>query len=123
MRRDVYDSLKKKPKLIRQTANVQSVNGGPLDNDGYIYVKFVIGTTAVTQQFYVSRNMNRKVILGNDWLTENGVRVYHDLGCIRFNGTYVPLQMDIHVTSVLRAKNKIVMKPETTIICPCESRA
>ena len=111
MRRDVYDSLKKKPKLIRQTANVQSVNGGPLDIDGYIYVKFVIGTTAVTQQFYVSRNMNRKVILGNDWLTENGVRVYHDLGCIRFNGTYVPLQIDIHVTSILGAKNKIVMKP------------
>ena len=123
MRRDVYDSLKKKPKLIRQTANVQSVNGGPLDIDGYIYVKFVIGTTAVTQQFYVSRNMNRKVILGNDWLTENGVRVYHDLGCIRFNGTYVPLQIDIHVTSILRAKNKIVMKPQTTIICPCKARS
>ena len=123
MRRDVYDSLKKKPKLIRQTANVQSVNGGPLDIDGNIYVKIVIGTTAVTQQFYVSRNMNRKVILGNDWLTENGVRVYHDLGCIRFNGTYVPLQIDIHVTSILRAKNKIVMKPQITIICPCKARS
>ena len=48
--------------------------------------------------------MNRKVILGNKWLTENGVRTYHDLRCLRVNGTFVQLQMDIHVTSILRAK-------------------
>lgn len=123
MRRDVYDSLKHKPKLIRQKTNVQSVNGDPLAIDGYIFVKFSIGGTTLTQRFYVSRNMNRKVILGNDWLTENGVRTYHDLGCLRVNGTYVPLQMDIHVTSILRAKNKLIVKPQTTIICHCKSRS
>ena len=58
----------------------------------------------MTQRLYVSRNMNRKVILGNDWLSENGVRIYHDLGCLRVNGTFVQLKMDIHVTSILRAK-------------------
>ena len=123
IRRDVYDSLRRKPKLIRQHTNVQSVNGDPLKIDGYIYLKFVIGGTTMTQRFYVSRNMNRKVILGNDWLTENGVRTYHDLGCLRVNGTYVPLQMDIHVTSTLRAKNKFLMKPQTTIICQCKARS
>ena len=77
----------------------------------------------MTQRFYVSRNMNRKVILGNDCLTENGVRTYHDLGCLRVNDTYVPLQMDIHVTSILRAKSKFVMKPQTTIVCQCRARS
>ena len=66
--------------------------------------------------------MNRKVILGNKWLNENGVRTYHDLRCLRVNGTFVQLQMDIHVTSILRAK-KIVMKLQTTIICQCIARS
>ena len=104
IRRDVYDSLRRKLKLIRQPTNVQSVNGDPLEIDGYIYSKFVIDGTTMTQQFYVSRNMNRKVILGNKWLTENGVRTYHDLRCLTVNCTYVQLQMDIHVTSIIRAK-------------------
>ena len=72
MRRDVYDSLKNKPKLIRQKINVQSVNSDPLAIHGYMFMKFTIGGTTLTQRFYVSRNMNRKIILGNDWLTENG---------------------------------------------------
>ena len=121
IRRDVYDSLRRKLKLIRQPTNVQSVKGNPLEIDGYIYLKFVIGGTTMTQRFYVSRNMNRKVILGNNWLTENGVRTYHDLRCLRVNGTYVQLQMDIYVTSIIRAK--IVMKSQTTIICQCRARS
>ena len=43
IRMDFYDSLKKKPTLIRQHTNVQSVNGDLLKIDGYIYLKFVIG--------------------------------------------------------------------------------
>ena len=43
-----YTLEKKKPTLIRQLTNVQSVNGDPLKIDGYIYLKFIIGGTTMT---------------------------------------------------------------------------
>jgi hypothetical protein len=72
--------------------------------------------------FYVVREMNRKVILGKDWLLKNGVRVYYDLGCIRVNGKYTPLQEDIHISSVVRLQNKVKLPPQTSVICKCKVR-
>lgn len=55
--------------------------------------------------------MNRNFILGRDWLIQNGVRNYYDLGTMRIND--VPLQVDIHISSVLRIAKSVVLKPDT----------
>ena len=61
--------------------------------------------------------MNRNIILGQDWLIKNGVRMYYDLGCLRVNNTYVPLIEDIHTPSVVRLKSTPVLKPHDAYIC------
>ena len=45
----------------------------------------------VIKTFVVVNDMNRNVILGRDWLKENGVRIYFDLGLLRINNVYVKL--------------------------------
>ena len=66
--------------------------------------------------------MNRKLILGRDWLQNNGVRLYFDLGCIRVNQTYIPLQEDLHISSIARVHTKTKVKPQTAVICKCKAR-
>ena len=66
--------------------------------------------------------MNRKLILGRDWLKQNGVRLYFDLGCIRLHQTYIPLQEDIHVTSIVLLRSKTKIKPQTAVLCSCKIR-
>ncbi|CAC5408706.1 unnamed protein product [Mytilus coruscus] len=62
--------------------------------------------------------MNRNVILGKDWLVQNGVRLYFDLGCLRIQKNYVPLEEDIHVASIVRLTVNAVLKPQTINVCP-----
>ena len=67
----IFETLRDKPKLLKKTANLQSVNGGSLHVEGCANLTFKIGSTKVTQLFYVVRDMNRNVILGKDWLVQN----------------------------------------------------
>ena len=83
MHRRVYDSLRIKPRLQRRKACLSSVSGESLQVDGCINLTFSIGGTEMQHVFYVVREMNRNLILGNDWLCHNGVRIYYDLGCLR----------------------------------------
>ena len=122
MHRHVYNSLKIKPKLQTKKAYLQSVNGDALQVDGIVDMPFEIGGLKMSHAFYVVRNMNRKLILGRDWLLKNGVRFYFDLGCIRVHQTYIPLQEDIHISSVVRAQNKIKIRPQTAVICRSKVR-
>ena len=69
------------------------------------------------QRFYVVKDLHRNFILGRDWLTENGVRLYFDLGCLRVGKTYVPLEEDIHIASIVRLGSTAVLKPQITNIC------
>jgi hypothetical protein len=59
------------------------------------FALFTCGKTEVTQLFFIVKDMNRNVILGKDWLTQNGVRLYFDLGCLRIGKCYVSLEEDI----------------------------
>ena len=61
--------------------------------------------------------MNRNIILGQDWLIKNGVRMYYDLGCLRVNITYDPVIEDIYIASMVRLKSTLVLKPHTAYIC------
>ncbi len=76
----------------------------------------------MSHQLYVVKNLNRNVIISQDWLKSSGVRVYHDLGCIRVNQTYVPLVEDIHIASVARATKKTKIPAQSAHICTCKVR-
>ena len=122
MHRRVYDSLKIKPKLQHKKPFLHSVNGDPLKVDGCAEVVFDIGGIKMSHSFFIVRDMNRKLILGRDWLQKNWVRLYYDLGCIRVNQTYVPLQEDIHISSVVRVHSKTKITPQTAVVCRCKVR-
>ena len=64
MHRRVYDSLKVKPKLQhkRHFLHIKDIN--------------------MIRLIFVVTDMNRKLILGRDWLQKNGVRLYDDLGAL-----------------------------------------
>ncbi|MES9879659.1 MAG: reverse transcriptase family protein, partial [Sedimenticola sp.] len=120
--RRVYDSLKSKPKLSKKQLNLSTAGGTPLHLDGCAELTFEIGGLCMSHTFYVVRNLSRNIILGQDWLRARGVRVYHDLGCIRLNKTYIPMVEDIHVASVVRATRKTKIKAQSAHICTCKVR-
>ena len=117
MRRRVYRALKQKPALIKKMAQLQSVYGGLLRIDGFVTLSCKIGNTECTQGFYVSPSINRNFILGRDWLVQNGVRLYFDLGILKFGDTTVPLEEDIHIASLVRLGSKTVLKPQSATVC------
>ena len=103
------NQLKNKPKLTHKKVCLQSANGTELRCDGCITVQFCIGSTEMSQDFFVIRDLNRNLILGLDWLKRNNVRIYFDLKCLRINGKhYVNLEEDIHIASTVRMKKKLV---------------
>ncbi len=96
---------------------MQSVSGEQLLVEGCIDLPIVIGGVKVIQKCYIISGMNRNMLLGRDFLRNNGVRLYFDLGCLRINGVYVPLEEDIHIASLIRLKHKIILKPQTANVC------
>ena len=113
----VYRSLKKKPPLVKKFARLQSVSGGQLKIEGCATITFKIGDTEIKHMFYVSPSINRNFILGRDWLVQNGVRMYFDLGFLRIGKTEIPLEEDIHIASLVRLRSKTILKPQTATIC------
>ena len=110
----LYNSLKEKPKLNKQSALLQSVKGDSIDVNGCIQLKYQIGREKQEHEFFV---MNRNIILGRDWLKQFGVHMYYDLGCIRVGKSYVKMEEDIHISSLIRLKHKTVIKPQTGKLC------
>ena len=113
----LYNSLKEKPKLNKQSALLQSVKGDSIDVDGCIQLKYQIGREKQEHEFFVVSEMNRNIILGRDWLKQFGVHMYYDLGCIRVGKSYVKMEEDIHISSLIRLKHKTVIKPQTGKLC------
>ena len=93
------------------------MNGSDLKIDGCADIEFKIGGLSMRHQFYVVQNINRSFILGRDWLVQNGVRLYYDLGSLRIGKTYVPMVEDIHIASLLRTSRRVTIKPQSTTIC------
>ena len=98
--RRVYDSFKIKPKLFKHSLNLSTAANTPMHVDGFSELTFTLGGLKMSHKFYVVQNLNRNVIIGLDWLKSRGVRVYHDLSCIRVHETYIPLIDDMHVASI-----------------------
>jgi hypothetical protein len=47
------------------------------------------------------------MILGREWLKQNGVRLYFDLGYLRIDKTYVRLEEDIPLTDFMHGRSRI----------------
>ena len=64
----------------------QTANGTAIKIERCVNLNFEIGGTMNHLSHAVS-DLNINVILGRDWLKQNGVRCYYDLGSLRVNGT------------------------------------
>ena len=113
----IFDNLKDRPKLIRDRPSIQSVSGEPLKIIGCANITFKMGNLTLTHKFYITEGMNRNIILGREWLKQNGVRIYVDLGYLRVRNTYIRLEEDIHISSLLRLTRKTNFKPQTATVC------
>ena len=112
-----YQNLKDKPKLMNKKVYLQSASSQPMMVDGSINVTLDIRGVKINQKLYVVRNLNRSLILGRDWLKTNGVRLYYDLGCLRIGHTYIPLEEDIHIATVVRIASTVTLRPQTGNVC------
>ena len=66
-----------------------------------------------SMSFFIVQQMNRNIILERDWLKQFGVHMYYDLGCIRVGMSYIKLEKDLHISSIVRLANKTQIKPQT----------
>ena len=71
------------------------------------------------QYFFETRDLDRNLILGLDWLKLNKYfRIYFDLKCLRINGKYYAnLEKDIRIASTVKMKTTGLIKPQTAMIC------
>ncbi|CAG2190359.1 unnamed protein product [Mytilus edulis] len=109
--------MKSPPKLIKSKVSLQAVNGESLLVEGSANFTFDIGGSKINHVFHVVSDMNRNIILGRDFLQQQGVRVYFDLNCIRIGKVYVPLENDIHIASIVRVAKRTLLKPQSVNIC------
>ena len=71
----------------------------------------------MNHNFIVASGINKNVILGIDWMDKFGVRLYFDLQKPRIGKTYTPLVPDIHIHALVRLKDDLVMKHQTSYSC------
>lgn len=113
----IFKTFPKTPKLKKETMTLQTVGSTPLRVIGSVELPFQMRQLTLCHRFYIVDGMNRNCILGLDWLRQNGVRMYFDLSCMRIGKTYIPLEEDVHIASILRITQKTVLKPQTATIC------
>ena len=113
---NVYKALKVKQKITNHFVNLQSVNAESLEVKGRVNLNFEMNGTKFNHDFYLVKNMNRNLIIGHNFLTKNGVRLYFDIACLRVNNTFVPLIEDIHIASIIRSQCTVTLKPKTSYI-------
>ena len=80
---------------------------------GSIDLQIKIGGMRLTQEFVVVSDLNRGMILGRDFLVKHQARIYCDLNKLRINNTYVPLDLDCHISAITRSCKTVTLKPQT----------
>ena len=76
----VIEKINPKPKLSRRKVALQSVSGEALFVKGSTDLEFKVGNIKKKNHtFQVVRGLTRNFILGTDWMSKNGVRIYFDL--------------------------------------------
>jgi transposase InsO family protein len=121
--KNIYDKLHHKPKMSSNKPYLTTANGESLSVLGQITLQFTMNGLPLAHRFIVTEGLSRNFIFGRDWLKENGVRLYFDLGMLRVGKTYVKLEEDIHISSILRIARKTVIRPQSTAICHVKNGA
>ena len=112
-----FNQIKNKPKLKKTKLCLQSVSGESLGVLGTAIVNISVGGEVRDHEFVIVSEMNRNMILGMDWLVQNKVNLYFGLGKLKIGSTYVSLEKDIHIASLVRVAADTVLKPQTATIC------
>jgi len=115
MHEKVFKELKG-VELKQKEVALQSATGSALLVKGVTDLEFKLGQKTFKHRFVVVSNLNRNFILGNDWLEINGAILYFNLMKLRVGDQYVPLEEDIHISSLVRAKKDYVLSPQTAAI-------
>ena len=103
----IYDSLKYKVPIKRKNIALQSANGSSINALGEIELSFKMGGLKLEHNFIVVSNLNRGVLLGRDFLVKHSARIYFDLGKIRIQNAYIPMEDDTKISSVCRLTKTI----------------
>lgn len=114
----MYDNLFPRPKLFKNDIpSLQAANGNSLIAIGYVNISFKISGLTLDHKLYVTKGLNRNMILGRDWLKKNNVRLYFDLGLMRIDGkVYAELKEDLHISTIVRTPKKLIMRPNTVTV-------
>lgn len=114
----MYDNLFPRPKLFNNDIpSLQAANGNSLIAIGYVNISFKISGLTLDHKLYVTKGLNRNMILGRDWLKKNNVRLYFDLGLMRIDGkVYAELKEDLHISTIVRTPKKLIMRPNTVTV-------
>ena len=124
MHERVYNMLKYKPPLSKKKIVLQSANGSEVHVLGSVVLSFKIGGLKLEQEFLVVSNLNRNIILGNDFLVKNSARLYFDLKQIRLKGSYyIPFENDVFISSIARLSKTILLKPNTAYLVKAQIKA
>ena len=118
----VYKNIQPKPELQTKDVQLRTANGSSLYIKGLCRLQVQIGSQSTPHDFFVVTNLNRNVILGRDWLRQNGVRMYFDLGALRIGEEYIALEEDIHISSIIRLAQKITLKPQHMHTCKGQTK-
>ena len=106
--------------MVKKNISLQSVTGQSLKVDGCATLTLKVAGIKIEHTFVVVPKINRNIILGRDFLQQNQVRLYFDLNKMRIKNSYVGLVADSYISSLVRLKKKVVMRPQTMVVCPAK---
>jgi len=97
-----------------------AVNGAKIGCLGECILRFRVGNSVVSHQFIVTPETHHKVLLGYDFLKEHKADLLSSVlpRTLVLNGEHIPLESQNYMSSLVRLKRKVVIRPYTTIIAP-----
>ena len=84
--------------LRKKDVDLQTANGSALKVLGVADIDFKLGDKDFRHSSVVVSNLNRNIILGNDYIEINGAILYFNIMKLRVGDTYVPFEEDIHIS-------------------------
>ena len=104
--------------LNKSSISLQSASGDAIRVLGKANLDVKINSPMIKHTYIIVGNLSRNAIIGKDFLSANSCRIYFDLNCIKIKDTYVSMQDDRCIASILRQTKKVQLKPMTTYKLP-----
>ena len=119
LNKKIFDNLKYKPKLKRSNIALHSANGSKMNVKGTATLDFKIAGMKLRQDFLIVSDLSRSAILGRDFMIRNKARILFDINKVCINKMYIPMERDVHLASLARTVEEIVLKPQTAYLINC----